>query len=227
MERAGFGVLAVLGMSAFLAGCTPAPPQPDKPPPGLVVRAIPTIDAAPALRDEPLGETPEDLQIDVTVLVGRGTTEGLRVEERSGRYVLFPDGALHAETGQFVTQESRPGRARWLYQQQLSGMWSMCTQTGFADASLANGPGNPDMIRVAKGERVTIITMNARGKRWSFVRSCPADQPTDPAAAKLVRTLAALAWIPDYTVKDVAPERYDYGPDPYAAYRAVRAEEGR
>jgi hypothetical protein len=192
-----------------------------------VVRSIPTIEAAPALRDEPLGETPEDLQIDVTVLVGRGTEEGLRVEERAGRYVLFPDGALHAETGPFVTQASRPGRARWLYQQQISGLWSMCTQTGFADAALANGPGNPDMIRVEKDERVTIICMNAHGKRWSFVRLGAASQPTDPAAAKLVRTLAALAWIPDYSASDVAPERYDYGPDPYAAYRAVKAEEGR
>jgi hypothetical protein len=212
-----------MALLLILAGCKAAPPQPAAPPPGTFVRTIPAAEAAPALREEPLGGAPEDLEIDVTVLVGKGLPEGLLVEERAGRYVLFPDGSLHAETGPYVNRTSRPGRARRLYQQQFSQMWAMCTQTGFADASLANGPANSDMIRPEKGERIIIVDINANGRRWSFVRLSQGQQPVDAATAKLVRTLAALAWIPDYTFQEIAPERYDYGPDPYAPYRNVRA----
>lgn len=186
------------------------------------MRPTPVVQAAPALRDEPLGATPQDFELDVTVLEGRGMPESLRVEDRTARYVVLPDGALHAEDGPYVNQASRPGRARWLYQQQVSDLWDMCRQTGFADASLANGPANPDMLRVARGERLTIIALRANGTRWSFVRRTLAGQDSDPAAARIVRTLAALAWIPDLTAQDLAPDRYDYGPDPYAVYRAVR-----
>jgi hypothetical protein len=48
----------------------------------------------------------------------------------------------------------------------------------------------------------------------------------DPAAARIVRALAILSWIPDYRPEDVAPERYDFGPDPYAVYREIRDRRG-
>lgn len=180
------------------------------------------LEAAPALRDEPTGATPTDFSLDVTVLVGRGMPDTLRVEERNSRYVVLPDGSLLADAAPGLTQASRPGRARWLYQQQISELWNLCGQTGFTDTTLANGPANPDMLTAARGERVTILVLHAEGRRWSFVRRSLGTESTDPAAARIVRTLAALAWIPDFTLRDVAPERYDYGPDPYAVYRRVR-----
>ncbi|MBL9141729.1 MAG: hypothetical protein JNK53_07665 [Phycisphaerae bacterium] len=209
---------------AALAACASRPTgtQPSGPPPDAEVRPTPRAEVAPALQDEPLGATPRDFELDVTVLIGRSVPESLRVEDRTARYVLLPDGALHAETGPLLTQASRPGRARWLYQQQVSELWEVCNQTEFTNLSLANGPANPDMLTVERDERLLILNFKANGVRWCFVRRTPADQPVDPGAARLVRTLAALAWIPDYTARDLAPERYDYGPDPYAVYRAIR-----
>lgn len=192
-----------------------------------MVEATPIAEAAPALQDEPFGATPQDFEIDLSVLVGGGVKETLRVEDRNARYVLLPDGALHAETGPYLTQASRPGRARWLYQQQISLLWETCNQTGFADDSLANGPANPDMLSASRGERVAIIVLKANGKRWSFLRRSLDGDAMDPAAARMVRTLAALAWIPDYTEQDLTPERYDFGPDPYADYREIRDAERR
>lgn len=197
--------------------------KPIAPPPAVQVQAVPVAEAAPALQDDPRGGTPKDLEVDVTVLVAGGGEENLRVEDRTGRYVLFPDGALHAETGAYLDRSARPGRARWLYQQQVSELWGMCRQIGFADPANANGPANPDMLHLERKERLIIIAINADGKRWSFVSRGGIDEPADPAAARLVRSLAALAWIPDFSPYQVAPERYDYGPDPYAAYRIPSA----
>lgn len=227
---------------ALMGGC--AGPQPARQPEGTASTAAPAAASpgaaepaaamataeraqAPALGGAEGGLVPVDLQIDVTVLVGKGMPESLRIEERNGRYVLLPDGALHADVGPSLTQASRPGRARWLYEQHMAAVWATCRDLGFADTSLANGPANPDMLRVERGERVTILAFAAQGRRWCFVRRSLGDQPTDAAAARLVRLLAALAWMPDLTPEDIAPERYDYGPDPYAVYRAIRAEQNR
>ncbi len=216
-----------VAVAVCVTGCAGQPPQPERPPPQAIAVRTPVQEAAPALRDEPSGDTPTDFSLDVTVLVGRGMPESLRVEERNARYVVLPDGSLLADAAPGLNQASRPGRARWLYQQQIAELWGLCRQTGFANPSLANGPANPDMLTVARGERMTIIVLQAEGRRWAFVRRSLGAEPTDPAAARLVRSLAALAWIPDYTPRDVAPERYDYGPDPYAVYRRARTEDAR
>lgn len=204
--------LAAALAAFFLAACqNPQGAQPS------TVAQQPT----PALQDDPQ-RTPEDLTVDITIMSGSAMPESLKVEERTSRYILFPDGALHAESGPYLTQKSRPGRARWLYQQQIAQVWALCRQIGFADPSNANGPANPDMIRQARGERITIITLHANGQWWSYVRRALPDSKGDEASARLVRTLAALAWVPDFTPSDLQPDRYDYGPDPYAMYRTGR-----
>ena len=177
---------------------------------------------SPAIAD---GTYPPDFTLDVTVLVGLGAPELLKVEERQAKYVVLPDGALHADASPFIDISTRPGRTRWLYEDQVQFLWGLCAQYGFTDERSANGPPNPDMLRVPRGERLAIMTLRASGQTWTFVRRATDAQPFDAAAVRIIRTLAILSWLPDYRAEDIAPERYDFGPDPYAVYRAIRAQQ--
>lgn len=189
-------------------------------------RFVETTEGAPAesgaLAD---GAYPRDFTIDLTVLVGLGAPELLKVEERQAKYVVLPDGALHADASPFIDISTRPGRTRWLYEDQVQFLWSLCSQFGFTDERNANGPPNPDMLQVPRGERLAVMTFRARGRTWTFVRRATDAQPFDAAAVRIIRTIAILSWLPDYRAEDIAPERYDFGPDPYAVYRAIRAQQ--
>ena len=189
-------------------------------------RFVETTKGAPeeagALAD---GTYPPDFTLDVTVLVGLGAPELLKVEERQAKYVLLPDGALHSDASPFIDISTRPGRTRWLYEDQVQFVWALCDQLGFTDERNANGPPNPDMLQVPRGERLAVMTLRASGRTWTFVRRATDAQPFDAAAVRIVRTLAILSWLPDYRPEDIAPERYDFGPDPYAVYRAIRAQQ--
>lgn len=178
---------------------------------------------APALAD---GRFPPDFGLDVTVLLGPGAPELLDAQDRQAKYIVLPDGSLHSDASPFIDVSTRPGRARWLYEDQMQFLWSLCTQTGFAQERDANGPPNPDMLVARRGERLVILTLRADGRTWTYVRRAPGVDPMDPAAARIVRALAILSWIPDYRPEDVAPERYDFGPDPYAVYREIRDRRG-
>jgi hypothetical protein len=179
---------------------------------------------APAPADTPALEdrAPADFTVDVTVLVGRGAPDALLVEGQQAKYVVLPDGTLHADAGPFIDSSTRPGRSRILYGDQLQSLWGLLVQTGFTRIADANGPPNPDLLTVPPKQRLAILTFRAGGRTWTFVRRTQGDEALDPAAARIIRTLAALAWIPDRRESDLAPERYDYGPDPYAVYREIR-----
>ena len=220
-------LLAAFVAGAAGCGATGTADGPAAPPSDRVVMAAPAAQApaaqapteSPALAD---GRFPSDFAIDVTVLLGPGAPELLAVQDRQAKYILLPDGSLHADASPFVGMGTRPGRTRWLYEDQVQFLWSLCGQVGFLDAAAANGPPNPDMLRAGRDERMAVITLRAGRRTWTFVRRSTDNQPLDPAAARVVRALAVLAWIPDFRADDVVPERYDYGPDPYAAYREIR-----
>ena len=77
-----------------------------------------------------------------------------------------------------------------------------------------------------RGERVALITLRAEGRTWTWVRRAVGEESLDAAAVRVIRTLGVLSWVPDWRADDLLPERYDYGPDPYASYRAIREREG-
>lgn len=199
--RAGVLAAALAAMVAWVAGCQSAPPAAE-------------------------GRYPPDFALDVTVLRGRKAVERLTVEDMQAKYVLLPDGSLHADESPFIDISTRPGRARWLYDDQVQSVWALCRTLGFDERSKANGPPNPDTLRVAAAERMTILTIRADGATWTWVRRALGDEPADPAVAKVVRTLAILAWIPDLAPDSAVPVRYDFGADPYEVYREVRARRG-
>lgn len=219
-------VAALAAAAAFLAACgAPGTPEGASLPPddrvtGLDGGATPS--ESPALAE---GSFPPDFSIDVTVLLGAGAADMASVQDRQAKYILLADGSLHSDASPFIDVSTRPGRTRWLYEEQVQFVWALCSQLGFSNPADANGPPNPDLLRAAAGERMAIITLRAGGRSWTFVRRAPEREPLDPAAARVIRSLAILSWIPDLRPEELIPERYDFGPDPYAAYREIRSRQ--
>lgn len=164
---------------------------------------------------------PGDLTIEATVLVGRDVDDIDRAERRPGRYVLFPDGGLHADVGRSIDAEVRPGLTRQLERQQLAALWLVARETGLANPENGEPPGNDALIAAAPGEIVHVVTLVADDRRWRFVRMGAATGAMDPATSRFIRELAGLAWVPDETPMRLRPAvvRYDFGPDPYAMFR--------
>jgi hypothetical protein len=212
------GILA----GAAMVSCA-GPGEPMETPPAMAAPPVAIIEPAdadsPALRD---GAFPPDFAIDATVMLGRGAADLNSIQDRPTKYVLLPDGSLHADESPFVDVSTRPGRSRWLYEDQVQYLWSMCRDLGFTDADAANGPPNPDLLRPARGERMAVLTLRGDGRTWTFVRRAVGKEEADAAITRVLRTLAILAWLPDRRPEEALPERYDFGPDPYAVYRQIR-----
>ena len=176
--------------------------------------------AAPGGAADPIAGVPVDLVIDVTILAGRKVPLIGRVESRRGRFVLFPDGALLASSGDPLDTDDLPPWARTLSSEQIADVWAVAGQVGLADPSASDSVGNPALVQPGPDELVTIITMQAEGRRWSSIRRRSSVDAADPASARFIRHLASYAWITD-SLEDrhIMPRRYDMGDDPYARYR--------
>lgn len=177
--------------------------------------------ASPPPRTDVADVAPGDLTIDVTVLAGRGAERLDRVERRQGRYILFPSGGLHADVGRTIDAEVRPGLSRQLERQQIAQIWLVARETGLAIPENGEPAGNDAMIAAPPGQIVHIVSFVGDDRAWRFVRMAAATGEQDPSTTRLIRELAALAWIPDDPAAALRPAvvRYDFGPDPYAMYR--------
>jgi hypothetical protein len=214
--------LAAAAVLAAVSACAAPGAAPDD--------RVGTVDGSPAPAESPAladERFPADFSMDVTVLLGRKAPPMLAVQDRQSKYIVLPDGSLHADLSPFIDVSIRPGRSRWLYDDQMQYLYALCGDLGFGDESRANGPANPDTLRPAVTERLAILTIRAGGRTWSYVRRALGEEPMDAAMARMVRTLAILAWLPDLRPDEVLPERYDFGPDPYAVYREIRARSPR
>ena len=198
-------------------------------------RALPVILAVSALISlgcessptpaDPLGRVPQDLWLEIAVRPGYGVEDRAKVEERSVRFVLLPDGALHAEADRPLRQGLRPARARRLEREQMADVWGALVSAGFAEVLLADTRGNVDLIQPAAGEVLTTLVVHADGERFAFVRRYKPGDATEEAMRRVVRSIASLAWASDEALAESAelPTRYDAGPDPYARF-APRTE---
>jgi hypothetical protein len=189
--------------------------------PILLLPCLGGCGAGPA-RTDVADVAPGDLIIEATVLTGRGAERLDRVERRQGRYILFPDGGLHADVGRTVDVEVRPGLTRRLERQQVAALWLVARETGLASPGNGEPAANDALVTAQPGEVVHIITFIGENRSWRFVRMAPGLGEQDPATTRLIRELAALAWVPDDPSAPLRPAvvRYDFGPDPYAMYRA-------
>ena len=175
---------------------------------------------------DPLSVVPEDLSIDVTILTGRGVHDQEQAHRRQGKMILLADGTLHADWGPNVSWGTRPGETRTLRREQSAELWALARQLGLADAASGEEPVNFGLIEAEKNELVYLLVFASQDDRWAFVRRQNVADPTDPSIATFVRAMAGLAWERDAVDAEthIEPLRYDFGPDPYARYRAASTQ---
>ena len=184
------------------------------------------------------GAVPPDAVIDATVLVGDDLGRRIRrdpgawpVQFRPARAIILPDGVLRADVGADLRVDDRPGVARHLYRAQLEDLWRGLDELGFGDPVVGDYVGNLGRLVPADDEVIQILALQRGGRDWAIVRrfEIPPDTTADEAATledarmrAAIRRLAALAWAFDDPPSDAIefPERYDFGPDPWARYRA-------
>ncbi len=180
----------------------------------------------PRVVEDPLGSTPEDFSLDLTVLTGPGTDEYPQAHLRQSRFVMMPDGTLH-----FGVDEDRTRGADWLpdvvrtlTRQQVAEVWSLSRQLGLTDAARGDDRVNFNLITAQPEQVVYLAAFTGDDEAWAFVRRSPAKAP-DAALTSLTRRLAQLSWASDVEQEALAimPMRYNFGPDPYERFRQPAA----
>ena len=163
------------------------------------------------------------------------------VEVRPGRAIILADGSLRADVGPSIGVDDRPGITRHLRRPQLVSLWRRLDELGLGTAEAGNFTGNPKLIEVGDREVVQILQLRRADRDWIVLDrfTVPeADVESDDAPLlrrrfepdlsgensrmrAAIRAIAALAWASDVPPDDTVrfPERYDFGPDPWARYR--------
>ena len=199
----GVAIVFVMGLFLQLCGCA----------------------SKPVVSADPLGDVPGDFTIDVAVIAGGGaqrTDDGgiVPAELRSGRFIVLPGGDLYFAPRDVRERDMRPPLTRRLTPDELSQLWSMCSQAGFMDATPLT---MSEARRMApdSGEVSYIITIQVEGVYRGVAETYERSRAADTAEAALVRELATLAWADELQADRVMviPKRYDFGPDPYEQYR--------
>jgi hypothetical protein len=161
---------------------------------------------------------PPDFAVDVTVLTGRSAKDLPQAHLRQGKYTLLADGSLHSDIGDSLDFDIRPARTRWLYQAQVERVWDLARQCGYLDPSESSVDVWPQLVRPAPDEIIFVIWVRAGSADWWYVRRCRTSGVPDASAARFVRAMCGLAWVTDVPADRVLPQRYDFGPDPYAGF---------
>lgn len=195
---------------------------------------------------------PEDLVIDVTILVGdqlqydmeRQGETGWPAQLRPWRMIVMPDGSLRSDSGPSLGVDDRPGLTRVLYREQVAVLWKSLQDLdlGTPDPGRTGEyPGNPALITVGRMEVAQIITISADGEGWTIACRFTPKRGKDGALATdgkapgenmvmraFLRRLLALSWATDLPPEQrfAAPERYDFGPDPWERYRQPSGTSG-
>jgi hypothetical protein len=189
----------------------------------LLVLLLLTACASNPRRVDPLGVVPDDFSVDLTILA---RPEGARADQRTSRIMLESDGSLRYATGSGLGPNTVPPLVRRLDRGQMARVWDSASRAGLTDP--ASGDVDADLRRVNPPERrgsVWLLAITGETERWMFIRTAEGDAQPDAAIVSFGRELAILAWAPDERrlVAAVEPLRWDYGPDPWAAYRGDEA----
>ena len=221
--------LLALAVAAAAGACATAPESADEP---VVVS-----------ERDPYLVVPEDFTLDVemrAILPVGPAPMRFDPETRPARYVLFPDGRLHAglpetsdrawydrapqtgESGPFDGRgggDWRPAPVRQLSPGDVAAVWTELRDLGFL-ASARPAGSNRELDLPTDG-RVIIVDILANGTHLWWTQTVPPGESLDPAAAALLERLASRAWLTGRGPANIrhAPRRYDLGPDPYARYR--------
>ncbi len=161
---------------------------------------------------------PADFSVDVTILTGSAAKDLDQIHRRQGKLTVLADGSLHSDFGNSLGFTTRPLPTRWLYQQQLDGLWRLAGDEGWLNPAQSSADVWPGSIRPLQDEIVYILFFHAEGNDWWFVRRTKVADAQDPHAVVLVRSLCDLAWGSDRSADRHLPHRYDFGPNPYEGF---------
>ena len=190
------------------------------------------------------GMPPEDGIIAAAVVVGSDLGHRIQqepsawpVQVRPARAVILSDGSLRADVGPSLGVDDRPGVTRHLRRRQMVALWQRMDELGFAEAGSGNFDRNPNLLVPGPNEVIQILELRRNGRDWIVVdRFSVAEDAAegtggaegtlagqDPRMKAAIRSIAALAWASDAPPDDTIrfPERYDFGPDPWARYRTA------
>jgi hypothetical protein len=191
---------------------------------------------------------PEDGIIAAGVVVGPGLVREIQqhpedwpVHLRPARAIILADGSLRAEVGLSLDLGDRPGISRHLRRAQLAELWRDLDSLGLGAPESGNYEGNPKLLQPGRREVLQVLECRRNGRDWIVVHrfevpargtgnddvseaetDAVAELDEDPRLRAAIRRIAALAWAADLPPDSVPryPERYDFGPDPWARYRA-------
>ena len=168
-------------------------------------------------------KVPDDFSVDITILSAQ---DGAAAESRNARYVLFPDGTLHYAARPGRGPNTLPPIVRRLSRAQVEGVWSRIRQLGLTEPALSDEVRNFRKVWPPVEGRIYLFAFTADTQYWNFTRKVEPGEELDPALRSFLRTMGSLAWAQDTDMLPVKvqPRRYDYGPDPYAVYRANQIE---
>jgi hypothetical protein len=197
-------LLVLLGWVAAGVGCASAPPSNS-----VLITALP----------DPLFDVPEDFELEILVMVGRKVPDRDVLQRRNVSLLLLPDGSLHAAVGEFVVPGTRPGLARTLYQDQVADVWALLGRLDLR--SVGTAPTQPIRPPGAM-EIVYVLEVTYENQRRRLVDRLVKDESNE-AMVSLIRSMGGLAWLRDEAPPPnlIEPMRYDFGPDPWARYRAT------
>ena len=190
----------------------------------LLLAVLLTSCSTTSRRVDPFGAVPDDFSVDLTIL---SRPQGDRADQRTSRIVLEPDGGLRYMAKRGIGPNTFPPLIRRLDREQMARVWDSAARLGLTDPGVADV--DADLRRVKPPSRrgcVWLLVLTGEGDRWNFTRAAEGDEQPDAAIVAFGRELGALAWAPDRAthVAKADPVRWDYGPDPWAAYRGEVAE---
>lgn len=168
-------------------------------------------------------KVPDDFSVDITILSAQ---DGSTAESRNARYVLFPDGTLHYAARPGRGPNTLPPIVRRLSRTQVNVVWSRIRQLGLTEPAMSDQIRNFRKVWPPVEGRIYLFAFTAGGQYWNFTRKVEPGEELDPALLAFLRVMGSLAWAQDTDTLPVKvkPRRYDYGPDPYAVYRANQIE---
>lgn len=180
--------------------------------------------ASTVQRVDPYGAVPDDFSVDLTILV---RPQGERADQRSSRIMVEADGTLRYQADPDMGPNTVPPMVRRLDREQLARIWDSAARLGLTDPAQADPTANLLMVdKPDKRGSIWMLVITGQGDRWNFTRRAEGDSQPDAAIVTFGRELAALAWAPDELAwtAPAEPERWNYGDDPWAAWRGEEVE---
>lgn len=180
--------------------------------------------ASTVQRVDPYGAVPDDFSVDLTILV---RPQGERADQRSSRIMVEADGTLRYQADPDMGPNTVPPMVRRLDREQLARIWDSAARLGLTDPTQADPTANLLMVdKPVKRGSIWMLVITGQGDRWNFTRRAEGDSQPDAAIVTFGRELAALAWAPDELARTAPtePERWNYGADPWAAWRGEEVE---